>query len=433
MSDDKPAEPVRDAGPAGLKGFFAADSIYTSAVRRYLVARFAAAAAFQIQGVAVGWYIYDLTNSPLELGLVGLAMFLPTAGLALFAGQAIDHFPRRYVLLAAWSVQAIAAFIIGILAVVGLGRIDLIFILIMIFGAGRAFEQPAQAALLPSLVPPEIFPRVVPASSFFNQFAVVLGPALGGLLYIFGAPVAFFGSVAMTFVALAAVFSLPKAPPRAAQPLSWKSFMSGVSFIRHVEAVRGAITLDMFGVFFGGATALLPIFARDILMVGPVGLGLLRSAPAIGAMSAGLWLTRHPLERHVGNRMLIAVAVFGAATIVFGLSQSLPLTIAALIATGAADCVSVVVRNTLVQTATPDAIRGRVSAVNSLFVGTSNQLGEFESGVTAQWFGAVGSVMIGGTATILVVAAAAGLFPALRKMDRYVIAPDMHPGEEKKA
>jgi MFS family permease len=433
MSDDKPAEPVRDAGPAGLKKLFAPDSIYTSAVRRYLLARFSAAAAFQIQGVAVGWYIYELTDSPLWLGLVGLAMFLPTAGLALFAGQAIDQYSRRNVLLAAWSVQAAAALGIATLAVLGLGRVDVIFVLIMIYGAGRAFEQPAQAAILPSLVPAAVFPRIVPASSMVNQFAVVLGPALGGLLYIFGAPVAFFGAVAVTLIALGAVFSLPKSPPKAAQPLSWKSFISGISFIRHAEAVRGAITLDMFGVFFGGATALLPIFARDILMVGPVGLGLLRSAPALGAMSAGLWLTRHPLERHVGNRMLIAVAFFGAATIVFGISQSLPLTIAALIATGAADCVSVVVRHTLVQTATPNAIRGRVSAVNSLFVGTSNQLGEFESGVTAEWFGAVGSVMIGGTATILIVAAAAGLFPALRKMDRYVMAPDMYPEEEKKA
>jgi MFS family permease len=272
-------------------------------------------------------------------------------------------------------------------------------------------------------VPPAIFPRVTPASSLANQSAVVIGPALGGFLFIFGAPVAFFGAVAVTLIALGAMFSLPRMPARPAQPLSFMSFMSGINFIRRAEAVRGAITLDMFGVFFGGATALLPIFARDILMVGPVGLGLLRSAPAIGALAMGLYIARHPLEQNVGRTMLAAVAVFGAATIVFGLSRSLPLSIIALITIGAADVVSVVVRSTLVQTATPDAIRGRVSAVNSLFVGTSNQLGEFESGVTADWFGAVGSVVLGGAMTILVVAVATQRFPALRRMNRFIMAP----------
>lgn len=414
MSDDAPAAAQRENGTV---------SVFTGPVRRYLVARFCAAAAFQIQGVAVGWYIYQLTDSALQLGFVGLTMFLPTASLALIAGQVIDHFPRRRVLLAAWGVQAAAGGAIGLIALLGSGRTELIFILIACYGAGRAFEQPAQAALLPSLVPVAAFARVTPAGSLVNQVAVVLGPALGGLLFVFGAPVAFFGAVAMLGVGLAAIFSLPRTPARPAQPLSWESFMSGVSFIRHAEAVRGAITLDMFGVFFGGATALLPIFARDILMIGPIGLGLLRSAPALGALTAGLYLARHPLEHHVGRTMLMAVAVFGAATIVFGSSRSLPLTVAALIAIGAADVISVVVRSTLVQTATPDAIRGRVSAVNSLFVGTSNQLGEFESGVTADWFGAVGSVVAGGAATLVVVAVASRRFPALRRMDRFIMAP----------
>lgn len=420
MSDPAPEASQREQETQPVKQA----RIITGPVRLFLLARFCGAAAFQIQGVAVGWYIYSLTNSPLYLGFVGLAMFLPTASLALFAGHAIDRFPRRRVLLFAWCVQAAAATTIAFLALFGVGTVFWIFALIACVGAGRSFEQPAQAAILPSLVPVAIFPRVTPASSLVNQFAVILGPALGGLLFIFGAPVAFFGAATMLFVALTAIFLLPRQPPRPAQPLSLESFLGGVSFIRRAEAVRGAITLDMFGVFFGGATALLPIFARDILMIGPVGLGLLRSTPAIGALVTGLYLARHPLDRRVGQRMLIAVTVYGAATIAFGLSRWLPLTVIALIAIGAADVVSVVVRSTLVQTATPDDIRGRVSAVNSLFVGTSNQLGEFESGVTADWFGAVGSVVLGGAATLIVVAIASRRFPALRRMDRFIMAHD---------
>jgi MFS family permease len=420
MSDPAPDEGQREKETPPIKQA----SVITGPVRLYLLARFCGSAAFQIQGVAVGWYIYQLTNSPLYLGFVGLAMFLPTVSLALFAGQAIDQFPRRYVLIAAWSVQALAAASIGILALTGAGTVFWIFVLIAFVGAGRSFEQPAQSALLPSLVPVAVFPRVTPASSLVNQFAVIIGPALGGLLFIFGAPVAFFGAVIIVLVAIGAIFALPRQPPRPAQPLSWKSFMSGVDFIIHAEAVRGAITLDMFGVFFGGATALLPIFARDILQIGPVGLGLLRSAPALGALVTGLYLARHPMDHRVGKRMLIAVAFFGGATIVFGLSHWLWLTTMALIVIGAADVVSVVVRSTLVQTATPDDIRGRVSAVNSLFVGTSNQLGEFESGVTADWFGAVGSVVLGGAATLVVVAVASRCFPALRRMDRFIMASD---------
>lgn len=401
--------------------------IFTGPVRRFMLARFCVAVAFQIQGVAVGWYIYGLTNSPLQLGFVGLAMFLPTVSLALVAGQVIDRFPRRRVLLVAWTLQAATGTGLALLALLGTGRVDLVFVLIAIFGACRAFEQPAQSSFLPSLVPVAVFARITPANSLVNQFAVVIGPTLGGLLFVFGAPVAFFGAVAMIGIGLIAIFSLPRTPPRPAAPLSLQSFLGGIHFIRRAEAVRGAITLDMFGVFFGGATALLPIFARDIFAVGPVGLGFLRSAPAIGALIAGACLALVPLKRRVGRTMLIAVTVFGAATIVFGLSRSLPLTFLALMTIGAADVISVVVRSTLVQTATPDAIRGRVSAVNSLFVGTSNQLGEFESGVTAYWFGAEGSVVLGGAMTLLVVAVASQRFPALRRMDRFIMATDSQP------
>jgi len=391
MSDDAPEDAQREPSQPDERPV----RVFTGPVRRFFVARFCVASAFQIQGVAVGWYIYALTGSPLDLGLVGLVMFLPAASLALIAGQLIDRYSRRRVLLAAWTLQASSACGIALLALFGVGRVDLIYALIACFGAGRAFDQPAQAALLPSLVPVAIFPRVTPANSLVNQFAVIIGPALGGLLFAAGAslfgdgaPVAFFGTVFMYLIGLGAMVSLPHVPARPGQPLSWYSLLGGVRFIRRTEAVRGAITLDMFGVFFGGATALLPIFARDILMIGPVGLGLLRSA-----------------------------------TIAFGLSHWLALSVAALILIGAADVVSVVVRSTLVQTATPDAIRGRVSAVNSLFVGTSNQLGEFESGVTADWFGAVGSVVLGGAATLIVVAVASRRFPALRRMDKFIMAP----------
>ncbi len=420
MSDPAPSDGQGDSKTQSDKPV----RVFTGPVRLYLLARFCGSTSFQIQGVAVGWYIYSLTNSPLQLGFVGLAMFLPTVSLALFAGHAIDRFQRRRVLLIAWFVQACAAATIGVLALTGVETVFWIYVLIACVGAGRSFEQPAQSALLPSLVPVALLARVTPVGSLVNQCAVVIGPALGGLLFIFGAPVAFFGAATVLLVALLAVFLLPAHPPRPAQPLSWKSFLSGVHFIMNAEAVRGAITLDMFGVFFGGATALLPIFARDILHVGPLGLGLLRSTPAIGALLTGLYLARHPLDRHVGHRMLATVTVFGVATVVFGLSHWLPLTALALMTLGAADVVSVVVRSTLVQTATPDEIRGRVSAVNSLFVGTSNQLGEFESGVTASWFGAVGSVVLGGVATLIVVAIACQRFPALRRMDRFIMAPD---------
>ena len=419
MSDDAPATAQRATKAQAIGSV----GIFTGPVRRYLLARFCVAAAFQIQSVAVGWYIYALTDSALDLGFVGLAMFLPQAGLALIAGQVIDRFERRRVLLTAWTLQACASGVIALLALLDLHRVDLIYVLISCFGAGRAFEQPAQATMLPSLVPVPLLPRVTPANSLMNQSAVVIGPTLGGLLFIFGAPVAFLGTMTMLAIGIAAVSSLPRTPPRPAQPLSWMSFLGGISFIRRAETVRGAVLLDMFGVLFGGgATTLLPIFARDIFAIGPVGLGLMRSAPAIGALASGLFLARHPLERHVGRRMFGAVAIFGVATIVFGLSHWLILSFAALIALGAADVVSVVVRSTLVQTATPDNIRGRVSAVNSLFVGTSNQLGAFESGLMAEWFGAVGAVALGGVVTLLVVAAASRYFPALRRMDRFVMA-----------
>jgi hypothetical protein len=260
-------------------------------------------------------------------------------------------------------------------------------------------------------------------SSLASQVAVVTGPSAGGLLYLLGTGVPFLVVATLLAAALVAVALLPAPHAGAAgAPLSWAGLLDGIRFIQRHAAVRGAISLDLFGVLFGGATALLPIFARDILAIGPAGLGLLRSAPAVGAMATAFLLARRPLSRHVGRRMLAAVAIFGAATVVFGLSRSLVLSLGALVAIGAADMVSVIVRSTLVQTATPDAIRGRVSAVNTVFIGTSNQLGEFESGVTAAWFGPVASVVLGGAMTLLVAALWAYRVPALRRMDRFETA-----------
>lgn len=385
----------------------------------FLAARFSAISAAQVMAVAVGWYVYALTGSAVDLGLIGLAQFLPTMGLALPAGQIIDRYPRRYVLMAAVGVEALCA-----LALAGLSTMDnvpvvAVFAVVACYGAARAFEHPAAISLLPSLVPAKEFPRAAAWSSMSNQSAFVVSPALGGLLYIFGATVPFAVALALLAVAMTAVFLLPasKRPP-SREPVTLRGVLSGLDFILRNKVVLGAISLDMFGVLFGGAVALLPIFASDILAIGPVGMGLLRSAPAVGAVITGLFLTRHPPRRHVGVTMLAAVAVFGAATIAFGLSTSAPMSFAALAVAGAADMVSVVIRQTLVQIWTPDAIRGRVSAVNSLFIGTSNQLGEFESGITAAWFGPVASVVLGGSITILIVGFWCFRSPALRRLDR---------------
>jgi MFS family permease len=390
------------------------------AIRLFLLQRLAGGMAMQMQAVAVGWYVYALTSSPLDLGFIGLVQFLPAAGLALVAGHVIDRYPRRFVLLAAQALELACYVALAAVAYTGAGSVGVVFVIVAGLGVARAFDSPAQASLLPGLVPTAAFPRAAAWSSMATQASVVLGPAAGGLIYILGQTVPFAVAAALAAVAMLAVLCIDERHvERAPAPLSWKTLSSGIDFIRHHQAVLGAISLDLFGVLFGGATALLPIFARDILMIGPVGLGLMRSAPAVGALVTGLILTRWPLSRRIGMRMLIAVAIFGVATLIFGVSRWAPLSFAALICVGASDMVSVVTRNTLVQTETPDAIRGRVSAVNTVFIGTSNQLGEFESGLTAAWFGPVGSVVLGGVATVLIAGLWAWRLPALRRMDRF--------------
>lgn len=381
--------------------------------------RVATTIAFQMQAVAIGWQVYDLTGSALDLGMIGLAQFVPGFALALIVGQIADRYDRRAILRICVGVEALAMVALAAAGFAGAVSVGALFAAVFLVGAARATELPTIHALMPQLVPMRLIPRAAAASASSNQTAIVLGPALGGLVYAAG-PGFVYGLAAAGFVAAAALVSLI----RIAVPLvprekpSLASLFAGFAFVRRHPTLFGAISLDLFAVLLGGATALLPIYARDILRTGPWGLGLLRAAPALGALSASLWLARRPLAGGVGRTLFVAVAGFGLATCVFAVSTSFALSLAALAALGAADAVSVVIRFALVQLETPDAMRGRVSAVNSMFIGASNSLGEFESGVTAAWFGPVPAVLIGGVGTILVALLWRRLFPALFRMER---------------
>ena len=391
-------------------------------VRVFLAARFAASSALQMQGVAVGWYVYALTDSAFDLGLIGLVQFLPMIGLALPAGHFVDRHARRPVAVAAFTIEALCSLSLAAMALTGVGGAASVFLVIALYGVGRAFEQPAMNSWLPTLVPAREFPRVAAANSLTSQTAVIVGPAIGGFLYLAGPHVPFLAAAVLQACGLVAIMRLPAQRAAARGPLSSAALLEGVRFIWRNELVLGALTLDFVCVLFGGAVALMPIFARDILAVGPAGLGILRSAPALGALTMGIVLTRRPPQRRIGRRLLVTVAVYGAATLLFGVSRSFALSLAALVVVGGADMLSVVIRHTMVQLAAPDAIRGRVTAVFGLFTGASNQLGQFESGVTAAWFGPVASVVLGGLATVAVVAYWAQRFPVLRRMDRLVPA-----------
>ena len=382
-------------------------------------ARVFAMLARQMVAVAVGWQVYALTGSALDLGFVGLAQFLPSFLLVLVAGHVADHFDRRRVVQACMVVETCAALTLCIGS--AQGRIDApaIFALVFVIGAARAFEMPTMQAIVPALVPERLLARAIAANASASQTAIIAGPALGGLLYVAG-PGVVYGTSAASFALTAVIVHLVRirrAAPHPAPP-GLSSVLDGIRFIRSRPAVLGAISLDMFAVLLGGATALLPIYARDILHTGPWGLGLLRSATAVGALGMALWLARHPFRGNAGRRMFAAVAMFGIATIVFGISRWFALSLVALTVLGASDMISVVVRQSLVQLWTPDHMRGRVSAVNTLFIGTSNQLGEFESGVTAAWLGVVPSVIVGGAGTLAIVLLWMRLFPALVSVDR---------------
>jgi MFS family permease len=387
----------------------------------FWVSRVLSTLAFQMQAVAVGWQLYALTGSPLDLGLVGLAQFLPMILLTLVVGQVADRYDRRLVAATCQLVEAAgaAALTLGTLG----GWLDKPSILAIVFvvGGSRAFESPAMSSLVPRLVPLDVIPRAIARINSASQTARIVGPSLGGLLLALGPDVAYV-TVCVLFLVASVLASRIRGDTqsRMREPLTSASVFSGILFIRNTPAILGAVSLDLFAVLLGGATALLPIYARDILGTGPWGLGLLRSAPGIGALLASLVLARHPIERRVGPVFFGAVIVFGVATIVFGLSTSLGLSMLALAVLGASDLVSVVIRYSLVQMRTPDEMRGRVSAVSSLFTGTSNQLGEFESGVTAALFGPVPAVLIGGIGTIAVALIWMRLFPDLRRI-RFIV------------
>ena len=395
----------------------------------FLSARGLVAMATQVQNVAIGWMVYEITGEAMSLGYVGLALFLPVLACTLPAGDAADRFDRRTVMAASYAAQAAGAAALGLLAVAGGGATWPIYGTLAFIGAARALAGPSQQAMVPLLVPREALGRAIAWTTSAFKVAFVAGPALGGALLVAGPGIAFAAALVALLLALASILSVRASGRGAAAPLEegsrWRRLLLGIDYVRNHRVILGAISLDLFAVLLGGATALLPIYARDILMVGPEGLGIMRSAPAVGGTAMAVLLGMRPIERRVGAWILCAVAAFGAATIAFGLSTSFALSLGALVAMGAADMVSVFVRQTVIQTATPDAMRGRVSSVNLLFVGASNELGDFESGLVAAWVGAVPAVVIGGVGTIAVVGTWAWGFPALRRLDRFAdAAPD---------
>ncbi|MGF6633945.1 MFS family permease [Paraburkholderia sp. MM5496-R1] len=383
--------------------------------QRFWCTRILSSLSFQMLAVAMGWHVYALTHSAFALGLVGLAQFLPMFLLTLVVGHVADRYDRRRIAAVCQSLESVAALLFAIGTFGGWISAPVIYVLAACVGASRAFESPAVASLLPAVVPRGYLPKATAWATSANQTAQIAGPALGGLLYGIG-PGAAYLACTLTFAAAAAsVWSIPlQMKPASRAPVTLESIFSGIAFIRREPVILGALSLDLFAVLFGGATALLPIFARDVLHAGPLGLGLLRSGTAIGALAGTIWLAHFPLRNRPGAAMFGGVIVFGIATIVFGLSHQFLVSLFALMVLGASDTISVVVRLSLVQLRTPDEMLGRVSAVNSLFIGTSNQLGEFESGLTAGWWGAQPAVLVGGIATIAIALLWMRFFPELR-------------------
>jgi MFS family permease len=387
----------------------------------FVSSRFIATVAFQVQSVAIGWQIYDMERTPLALGLVGLCQFLPMFLLTLPAGDITDRFNQRRVYSLAAMLQAICSVAFLSLSIFQPHTAWMFYAVLVLFGAARGFAGPSGQSLLPFLVPPERLPRSISINSSAFTGAIIAGPALGGFLYAFG-PVAVYSLCIAGFCTAALIVSRlggRRFTPEASLATRFERVAEGVRFVRSRPVVLGAISLDLFAVLLGGATALLPVYARDILHVGTMGLGFLRSAPAAGAFATAATLTRYQIKNHVGTKMFAAVAVFGIATLVFGLSTWFPLSLAALFVLGASDMVSVNIRSSLIQLSTPDVMRGRVSAVSILFIGASNELGEFESGTTAALMGTVRAVVAGGIGTLLVVGGWMKLFPPLRQVNSF--------------
>jgi MFS family permease len=385
----------------------------------FWLARVCSMLGFHMTGVAVGWDVYAKTGSPVSLGLVGLFQFLPMVLLMFYAGHVADRYDRRLVAMLCHGVEALAIAVLAAGTLTGNLSVPAIYAAVTLLGAARTFEMPAMASLLPATVPLSLLPRAIASATSATQTAVILGPALGGLLYGQSPPLAYLVGLALFITAglMLTRISLPaRLPPRGAATL--RSMFSGLTFIRQRPILLGAISMDLFAVLLGGATALLPIYARDILHVGPAGMGALRSAPAAGALCVSFVLARRPLRQNAGGIMFLAVGAFGISTVIFGASSNMLLSLCALAILGAADNISVVIRNSLVQLMTPDEMRGRVNAVFQLFTGTSNQLGEFESGMTAALLGTVPSVILGGVATVFIAIAWSVLFPDLKRVQR---------------
>lgn len=382
------------------------------------IARFLIVAAVEMQAVAVGWQVYDITHRALDLGLVGLAQFLPGILLFLVSGHASDRFERRKVLSACYMGYALCSGLLLFLVESGIHSVNPIYAVLILLGIVRSFNGTASRSILPQLVPEEHFANAVAWNATTFQAATILGPSVGGILYaLFKGPSAVYGTAMFTAVgALLSMFRIKtRQQARRREPISVKTILAGLHFIWREKLVLGAISLDLFAVLLGGAVALLPLYAREILHTGPWGLGLLRTAPGVGAAVMAIALAHRPLRGRLGPTLLWSVAGFGICTIIFGVSRSLVLSMVALVCLGAADMVSVIIRATLVQLRTPDEMRGRVMAVDMAFIGTSNELGQFESGLTAQWFGAVPAVVLGGAGTLAVIALWAWGFPELRR------------------
>jgi len=394
----------------------------------FQVARFCIVAATEMQSVAVGWQVYEITKRPLDLGLVGLAQFLPGILLFLVSGHVADRHDRRKLTTLCYVGFAACSGLLLIITVRGAHSVYPIYAVLVLLGVVRSLNGPVSRALLPQLIPMEHFPSAIAWASTVFQCATILGPSLGGVVYA-----AFRGPAAVYALScacgLAAATSMLKvhvqSTARAREPINLKSVFAGFNYIWREKIILGSISLDLFAVLLGGAVALLPVYAGEILRTGPWGLGLLRSAPGAGAAAMAFFLAHKPLRRQAGITMLWCVAGFGAATIIFGLSRSITLSLIALFLVGATDMVSVIVRQTLIQVATPDEMRGRVNSVDMVFIGASNEFGQFESGLTAHWFGTVPAVVLGGIGTIAVTGLWAWIFPQLRKADRLIgTSPD---------
>ena len=386
----------------------------------YLSARFLATLAVQMQSVAIGWQVYQITGSLFDLGLIGLAQFAPFLVLILWAGHVADRYNRRIIVVLCMAVQLLCSAMLIAFTASGSKVVWPVFAILVLFGSARAFMMPASQAVLKNLVPDREFSQAVALGSSTMHVAMILGPIVGGLLYVFGAQ-----TVHMTAASLLMLAVLLMSRTRSIQqiinkaPVSWHTLLEGLRFVRSRPIVLGAISLDLFAVLFGGATALLPAYAHDVLQAGPTGLGFLRTAPGAGAAICSIALAMFPIQRRVGLWMFGGVALFGACILVLGATDSFAIALVVLFLSGIGDMVSVYIRHLLVQYETPDQIRGRVSAVNSVFIGASNELGEFESGVTAGWLGLTRAILLGGAATIAVTGIWAWLFPVLSNMDRF--------------